>query len=51
MSVAVVGYSHDAFSDLPSVMKAGSNLQAKGGRDMIYKVLSPLFIKHGIEER
>jgi hypothetical protein len=51
MSLAVAPYHHDAFSGLPRVVDAGSGLQAKGGRDMIYDMFATLFVKHGIEEK
>lgn len=51
MSLLVAPYSHDAFSELSSVTDAGSDLEAKGGRDMVYQEFSTLFIKHGVEEK
>lgn len=51
MSLAIAAYCHDAFIGLPSVMDAGSDLQTKGGRDVIHDVLGPLFTKHGVEEK
>ena len=51
MPVATAGYCHDAFIGLPSVVDAGKDLQAKGGRDVINDVLGPLFTQHGVEEK
>lgn len=51
MSVTVAAYRHNAFSELPDLSSANRDLQAQGGRAMIYDALGPLFIKYGMEEK
>jgi len=51
MSLDVAAYLHDGFIGLPSVIDAGNDLKALGGREMIYEVFGPLFTKHGVDEK
>jgi hypothetical protein len=51
MSVEVAPYNTDTFMRLPTIITAGSQVAAKGGRDMVYNMLGPIFTKHGVDDK